>query len=157
VQGNLANSYQKLGRREEALSMRQEVYSSHLKLNGREHGDTLLEANNYANCLLNLERFEAAKPLLRKTIPIARRVLGASHETTLRIMWNYARALYSDTDATLDDLREAVTTLEEMEPAARRVLGGAHPFVLSIERSLRASRAALLGRGAGKRVVFVER
>ena len=34
-------------------------------------------------------------------------------------------ALYMDPSATLDDLREAVTTLEEMERTARRVLGGA--------------------------------
>ena len=32
-----------------------------------------------------------------------------------------------DTGATLDDLREAVTTLEELERTARRVFGGAHP------------------------------
>ena len=39
----------------------------------------------------------------------------------------YAKALYKDDKAaTLDDLRDAVTTLEEMERnARRRVLGGA--------------------------------
>ena len=36
-------------------------------------------------------------------------------------------ALHADDDATLDDLREAVTSLEEIEPIARRVLGSAHP------------------------------
>ena len=69
---------------------------------------------------------------------------------------HYARALYRDPAATLDDLREAVTTLEEIEPAARRVLGGAHPLVLSIGKSLRASRVTLRGREAGKSVVFVK-
>ena len=42
--------------------------------------------------------------------------------------WNYAEALYQDTGATLDDLREAVTTLEETERTMRRVFGGAHPI-----------------------------
>jgi hypothetical protein len=51
---------------------------------------------------------------------------------------------------------QAVTTLEEIEPAARRVLGGAHPLVLSIGKSLRASRVTLRGREAGKSVVFVK-
>ena len=32
-----------------------------------------------------------------------------------------------DPGATLDDLREAVATLEETAPTARRVFGGAHP------------------------------
>ena len=40
---------------------------------------------------------------------------------------NYAKALYQDPGATLDDVREAVTTLEDTAPNARRVLGGAHP------------------------------
>ena len=39
-----------------------------------------------------------------------------------------AIGVYKDPGATLDDLREAVTTLEESERIARRVLGGAHPL-----------------------------
>ena len=46
-----------------------------------------------------------------------------------------------DPGATLDDLREAVTTLEEIERTARRVLGGAHPLVVHIERVLHNARA----------------
>ena len=50
--------------------------------------------------------------------------------------WNYAKSLHKDPDATLDDIREAVTTLEDTERIARRVLGGAHPITTGIERSL---------------------
>ena len=60
----------------------------------------------------------------------------------------YARALYGDTGATLDDLREAVTTLEDTVRTARRVLGGAHPLTTWIERRLRDARAALRAREA---------
>ena len=59
-----------------------------------------------------------------------------------------------DANATLDDLREAVTTLEETEPIARRVLGGAHPVTRGIENDLREARAALGAREAGGRVLF---
>ena len=83
-----------------------------------------------------LHRFEEAKALLRRTMPVARRVLGESHDLTLRMRWNYAVALYEDPAATLDDLREAKTRLEELAPYARRVLGGAHPITTGIERSL---------------------
>ena len=38
---------------------------------------------------------------------------------------------------TLEDLREAVTTLEETQRIARRVFGGAHPLTEGIEDSLR--------------------
>ena len=54
--------------------------------------------------------------------------------------WIYARALYDDTDGTLNDQREAVTTLEDVAPTARRVLGSAHPTTGAIERTLRARR-----------------
>ena len=77
---------------------------------------------------------------------MARRALGEAHETTLQMRWNYALALYKDAGATLDDLREAVTTLEDLERTARRVLGGAHPITKGIEHTLRDARAALRAR-----------
>ena len=95
---------------------------------------------------MNLERFEEAKSLLRKAVPVARRVLGESNENTLKLRWLYGRMLHFDTGATLDDLRDAVTTLEEIEPIARRVLGGAHPFTKRIGISLPEARAALRAR-----------
>ena len=60
--------------------------------------------------------------------------------------WAYAAALCNDPGATLDDLREAVTTLEDTERTARRLLGGAHPITFSIDRDLRIARAALSAR-----------
>ena len=53
---------------------------------------------------------------------------------------------YRDDGATLSDLREAVTTLEDIEPIARRVLGGAHPVTEVIEDNLRYARADLRAR-----------
>ena len=51
--------------------------------------------------------------------------------------------------ATLDDMHEAVTTLEEIERIARRVLGGAHPTTTGIEIALGKARAALRARETG--------
>ena len=59
---------------------------------------------------------------------------------------NYALALYADPTATLDDLREAVTKLEDLAPIARRVLGNSHPTVRATEFGLRQTRAALRAR-----------
>ena len=114
-----------------------------MKLKGEEHENTLLAASNYTASFIKLRRFEDAKALLRKKIPVAQRVLGKVHEITLRMEANYAGALYADTDATLDDLREAVTTLEEIERTTRRVLGTTHPTVTGVEQNLRAARATL--------------
>ena len=104
---------------------------------------TFRAASNYALSLIVLGRFEEAKSLLRKTMPVARRVLGENDDLTLRMRWHSAQSLYMDDDATLEDLREAVNTLEETERTARRVLGGAHPLTVDIERDLQAQRAAL--------------
>ena len=95
---------------------------------------------------MTLKRFEEAKSLLRKTMPVARRVLGESHDLTLRMRWSYAAALYEDNGATLDDLREAVTTLEDTERTARHVFGGANPLTVDTEKGLRDARAALRAR-----------
>ena len=55
-------------------------------------------------------------------------------------------AIYSDAGATLDDLRDAVTTLQDAERTARRVFGGLHPTTTGIEKDLRKARATLAAR-----------
>ena len=100
------------------------------------------EAINYASTLNQLNRLEEAKSLLRKVVPVARRVLGDSNDVTLQLQWIYGRVLYRDDAATLDDLHEAVTTLEDMVPIVRRVFGGAHPTTMGIEVEIRDARLA---------------
>ena len=79
-------------------------------------------------------------------MPVTRRVLGDNNRLTLKIRWNYAEVLYRADGATLDDLREAVTTLEDTERTARRVFGDAHPFLGGVEYCLQEARAALRAR-----------
>ena len=54
--------------------------------------------------------------------------------------------LYENPAATLDDVREAVTTLEDAGRIARRVFGGSHPTTAGLERVLEDARAALRAR-----------
>ena len=77
---------------------------------------------------------------------MAQRVLGESDEIVLKLRFNSARALYRDAGAALDDLREAVTMLEDVERTGRRVFGGAHPNTTLHETALRQARAALRAR-----------
>ena len=149
AQANLAITYETTGPLESALQMKRDVYSGRLNTIGEEHGETLRAANNYAVGLALLKRYGEAKSVLRKMMPVVRRVLGEGDRLTLQMRWIYARALYEDDRATLDDFCEAVTTLEESARIARRVLGGAHPVTTGIEETLRrarAARAALRGR-----------
>ena len=52
-------------------------------------------------------------------------------------------ALCNDPSATLDDVREAVAMLEDVERIARRVFGGAHPLAMQMEHDLKKARAKL--------------
>ena len=153
AQGNLASTYDMVGRNQQALQMRRDIYSGYIKLEGEEHLQTLVAAENYTMSLINLERFEEAKVLMHKTIPVARRVLGENHGIPLEMRSMYAQALCRDPAATLDDLREAVTMLEETTRIARRVMGGAHPVATGIELSLRNARSVLAASEAGEDVV----
>ena len=79
-------------------------------------------------------------------MPVARRVLGESYDLTLKIRCTYAGGLCNEPSATLDDLRESVTMLEDTARTARRVLGAAHPTTVDIEGALRDARAAIRAR-----------
>lgn len=128
--------------------MRRDVYSGTLKLLGEENSETLRESMCFSSALIQCSRLDEAKSLLCKMIPVARRVLGESHELNLRMRRTYAQSLYYDDGATLDDLREAVTILEDVAPTTRRVLGGAHPTVEGMGRCLHDAQAALCARQA---------
>ena len=102
-----------------------------------------MAANNYAHTLVELRRFEEARVLMRKTIPVSLRVLGCPDTLKLTMRKICAMALYKDDGATLEDLREVVTMLEDAERTARRVLGGTHPLTSQIEQHLPNARDTL--------------
>ena len=103
-------------------------------------GQTCYICNNLAATLKDLNHFQEAKALLRKALPVARRVLG-DHQIPLMMGKIYGEVLCRADGATLDDFREAVETLEDTARTARRVLGGAHPTVEGIESCLRNARS----------------
>ena len=107
-----------------------------------------MESVNCAASLVLLNRFEEVRSLLRKTMPVARRVCGDQDLITLKMRRNYAMMLYRDDGSTISDLHEAVETLEDLELTARRVLGISHPLVERIGEGLRESRAVLRAREA---------
>ena len=93
-----------------------------------------------------LKRFKEARSLLRKTTPLAQRVLGEGHQVTLTMKKMKAEMLCDDDGATPDDLREAVEIFEDIERTSRRLLGAAHPRVFDIELNLKSARAKLRAR-----------
>ena len=75
----------------------------------------------------------------------------ASRQRAGAVVTEFERsALKPDEDdhATLDDLHEAVTMLEDTTRITRRVFGGAHPLTAGMEWDLHKARAALRAREA---------
>ena len=142
AKSNLAGTYQALGRDELALSMRRDIYSECLRLYGEESIDTLREANNYSMNLINLRRFKEAKRILRKRIPVARRVLGPEHDLTMSMREDLCRATL-DGDSAANEKREALRTLEDTVGLMRRVLGAQHPETQRAQVTLDSYRRKL--------------
>ena len=140
VKGNLASSYRALGRHEEALRMSRDVYSETLRLYDEESIDVLREANNYAMHLIDARRFKEAKRILRKRIPVARRVLGPEHDLTMSMREDLCRATLDDGDSAASDKREALRTLEDTVGLMRRVLGAQHPETQRAQVTLESYR-----------------
>ena len=143
TQSNIANTYLSLGRLEDCLRMRRDVYSGLMKLHGVENEQTLTVANNYAESLIQLKRFQEAKRVLRKVIPVAQRLLGTVHACTVSLREDLALATLQDGNSTLGEKREALRTLEDTLRVMRRVLGTQHPETQRVQRSLYRYREEL--------------
>ena len=129
--------------------MERDVYSGYVKLYGKDARDTLSEVINLALSLRKAGKKPEAKELLRANSPVADRVFGCEHCTSLRIRWLYANSLRDDASPTLSDLVEAEATLKSVLGSWRRVMGAAHPetanletAVVSVRRELARARAA---------------
>jgi hypothetical protein len=147
LQTRVGYSYNALGRNEEALPLQRDVYSGRLKLYGENHQETIWSAGYLANSLYRTRRFNEGKALLRKVIPVARRVLGKGNIDVVRLRWSYGCFLYRAPDATLDDIREAVATLEETYSTVRRVFGAEHTYTREMDpHDLRLAQAELRAR-----------
>ena len=133
---NIGTTYEYLGQLEKGLGIKQHVYARSMEFYGKEDERALIEANNYADSLKGLQRFEEAKALLHKTLPVARRVLGENDNLTLMMRCIYASALYRAEKATLDDVREAVAMFDELARTTRRKLGEAHPLAVMVAQDL---------------------
>ena len=82
-----------------------------------------------------MQRFEEAKRVLRKVIPVAQRVLGTQNELTLSLREDLSRATL-DGESSAKEKRQALRMLEDVAGVMRRVLGPAHPDTLHAQEKL---------------------
>ena len=122
---NLARSYLKSGRLEEAARLFRLIYARNKVLVGATHYSTILAANQLACTLIGLGRYDQVKSLVLPLLRYGRKFRLAC-----------AMALYRPAGASRGDIFEAVATFEEDVCKLRRVLGPSHPDTLEILREL---------------------
>ena len=147
VQTNLSNCLDDLGRNDEALALKREIYARSVATLGVSHEDTIISGNNLVISLDKLGLGHESQPLLRdQLLPAARRSLGSDHALTLALNQNLAAALQFNPKRTRDDLLEAETITQDVLQRRRRVFGPAHPETRKAERALSGLRAQLAAR-----------
>ena len=138
TQNNLATTYYELGRLEQALSLRRDIYSGHLR--GRDlgplHHNTLGAALNLSTSLVDAGNYAEARAFMRDQMELARRAFGADHPVTLDFQWGYSRAFTLDKDVSAEQLAEVATTLEKTLEISQRVCGREHPRTCSVRGEL---------------------
>ena len=144
VQSNLANTYQQLGRFQDALVIHRKSYAYMLE-SGENPRYTLLALFNLANTLTKMGNCAEVVSLLRDedALSSAESVFGPEDPHTLTISGTYATALLESPGATRDDMEKAIEILEKAERTSRRVSGEGHYRSLEAVRDLKSARVIL--------------
>mmetsp|Transcript_16704 Transcript_16704/g.47697 ORF Transcript_16704/g.47697 Transcript_16704/m.47697 type:complete len:275 (+) Transcript_16704:1179-2003(+) len=142
AQTNIALCYYKLGRHQEALDLRREIYARGLAL-GVPSKDLFIDVLNLSWSMKECGLCAESKSFLREQLPAARRALGADHDTVIQLRWQHADALRLSDGASRDDVVEAVTLLEELSRTTQRIYGTSHPLANDIRNALGWARETL--------------
>ena len=128
---NRAQTYLFLKMFEKGIALNREIYADFLQLDpSGNNKPTINVAVNLLSCFVNEkminEHSVEARTLARKTVPVARRLLGTEYDGFLQLRSLEALALFLPDDAALDDVRLAVEILEETTRTSRQVMGSSH-------------------------------
>ena len=142
--GNIAGCLSELGRYKESLDMGREIYDRKRALSEWLPPDSIfITVQGLTNQMCGLGLFDECKEFARERIPEAERALGPENALTLCIRNSYAVALLNSSNATLDDMRLGVETLEGSLKTTRRVMGTSHPRTSECEGFLEHARTTL--------------
>ena len=140
TQTDIAGCYDTLGQHELAYPIMARAYAKRVAKVGAAEPATLNLAGNLGRTTLKLKKYAEARDLLGGRVPVAIQVLGKEHHVTIRLRWFYCQAIYKDADATLGEVREAVTMLEDVAITSRRVFGAEHPTARGCQYALDEAR-----------------
>ena len=147
AKANLSACYEVLGRDEETLELRREVWAYFEPQSPCQN--KFLSAINLSVSLRNQGRCEEAKSLLRKVLPEALRLHGPDHDTTLVIRRALVRTVFQDPESSLAELRQAEADFSDVCRRARRIFGASHPESAACEWLMGQLKAKIAARDSG--------
>eukprot|EP00035_Acanthoeca_spectabilis_P012812 m.232760 g.232760 ORF g.232760 m.232760 type:complete len:448 (+) comp15722_c0_seq1:35-1378(+) len=121
VKQNLAVCLQRKGDYDAAVVLEEETLASNLEHFGEESHATLNSMNNLGMTLTTMGRLDEAEAILRRVLPLIRRVMGASHPHALLTAGNLARCL-----ADQNNMGEALELAKSTLIQQQEVLGTDH-------------------------------
>jgi len=137
--GNLASTYKRRGRYDEAEALRKETLEIQRRVLGEGHPRTLYTMEILAMMYKEQGRYDEAEALRRGTLEISRRILGEEHQKTLDRMGALAVIVGAQ-----GRLHEAEELGRETLEISRRVLGEGHPTTNRVRYNI-ACHLALRG------------
>lgn len=144
----LSEAYHKLWRKDEALSVCQDVYDRYNELKGPAHISTLETANRLSYRLRACGLFASCRELLQNAYPLADRELERDSAVTSGLRYSLAFSLFRDGEAPREDLAEAAALMRLSSERSQRLYGPndsytveVDDFLAKIERALEAPEA----------------
>ena len=120
--GKLARSFGKLGKLDEAASMKREVLEKRRMILGEEHPGTIMAMEYLASSLRGQGKLDEAASMQREVLEMRRRIFRNEHPNTIRAMGNLANSLRDK-----GRLDEAASMKREVLEMMRKTLGEEHP------------------------------
>ena len=127
----LAMSLEKVGRRDEALNMRDEVLTLYRKVFGPEHPYTFAAMHSLANSYDQAGRKDEALKMREEVLTFDRKELGSKHPVTIMAMHNLGLSYDR-----VGRKNEALKIREEVLALRRKVLGSEHPDTIAAMSNL---------------------
>ena len=131
LQNNLATTYEKAGRLNEAITLFEQVLSDRIRILGDKHPDTLASRNNLAGAYLAANRPEESIALYEQVLTDRIGILSDDHPDTLASRNNLAYAYQS-----IGCFTEAISQLQQVLADSTGLLGEDHPQTLTAHNNL---------------------
>ena len=131
LQNNLATTYEKAGRLNEAITLFEQVLADRIRILGDKHPDTLASRNNLAGVYLAANRPEESIALYEQVLTDRIGILSDDHPDTLASRNNLAYAYQS-----IGCFTKAISQLQQVLADSIRILGEEHPRTLTARNNL---------------------